>query len=955
MNYFFKVNLVFSIIIFFIQTSIFAQGGTIEGVVTDAKTKETMVGATIVIEGTSIGTTANLNGEYRLSNVPLGEVNLRVSFISYEPVVVEKIKIARGGVVQINVVMEAVSQTLEGVTVSARRTTFTETSLIQSIRNSQVVTSGISAQQISRSQDSDAAQVVRRIPGVTIIDDRFIVVRGLSERYNATLLHNIYAPSMEADVRSFSFDAIPASQIDHLLIFKSPSPDLPGDFAGGVIKVITKSIPDKSGIELSYTSQYDDGTSFQPFRMSNRSDIAWTGFGSDYFDLPKSFPNDLRTITTDPVALQEAGRAMNNNWLSQESNALLNHSGSLTGNLRFVFGNVRVGTITTLTYNNSKSFNTVFRSDYNSYNLVEGMSLPIYEFDDSRYSNNIKMGVLHNWGVEIGENHTFEIVNLYNNISSYNYINRVGDHLDFGFNMNNHAFQQVFRGLYSGQVSGKHQFFNKNTTLDWTYGITSSYRDLPDYRQYRTERPVNFIEGLDDFNIYVPIGGAQPYFMGRFFSEMNESGNTYAFNFTQKINLSSLMPDLIPEFKAGVFLTDMERDFRARNIGYTQSPFFNQGLRDVRIDSLFLPENINNLGGIKLDEQSNPNDSYDASNSLTAFYGMLSIPVSNLFNIVGGIRIEDNHRIMSSATTEGPVKVDSPEMHILPSVNATFNVTEKLILRAGFGKTVNRPEFREQAPFGFFDFDNNWVVSGNPFLKTAEITNYDFRIEFYPSLSEVISLAGYYKEFENAIERVVLIGAGSGGSKNFSDGNADKALIYGTEAEIKKSFVGLTSSKFIDNLSIYFNGSLMLSEVTIGAGSRSEGRDTDPRPLQGQSPYIVNAGLFYNNIESNLEVNLLYNIIGKRLFSGGFTERDNKEIISYPDIFEMPRNYLDLTISKRLTQNINLKVKVEDILNENIIFLQDANNDGVFDKENDQLLQKYRPGTSVKVSLGFKL
>jgi hypothetical protein len=954
MRYIKKFNLAF-ILLISIQTSLMAQGGVIEGVVTDAKTKETMVGATIVIEGTSIGTTANLNGEYRLTNVPEGEVNLRVSFISYEPVVVEKIKIARGGVVQIDVKMEPVSQTLEGVTVTARRTTFTETSLIQSIRNSQVVTSGISAQQISRSQDSDAAQVVRRIPGVTIIDDRFIVVRGLSERYNATLLHNIYAPSMEADVRSFSFDAIPASQIDHLLIFKSPSPDLPGDFAGGVVKVITKSIPDKSGIELSYTSQYDDGTSFKPFQMGNRSSIAWTGFGSDYFALPNGFPNDLRTITNDPVALQDAGRAMTNNWLSHESKALLNHSGSLTGNLRFVFGNVRVGTITTLTYNNSKSTNTVFRSDYNSYNMIEQMSLPLYKFDDSRYSNNIKMGVLHNWGVEIGENHTFEIINLYNNISSYNYINRLGDHLDFGFNMNNHAYLQVFRGLYSGQISGKHQFFNKNTTFDWTYGMTSSYRDLPDYRQYRTERPVNYIEGLDNFNTYVPIGGAQPYFMGRFFSEMDESGNTYALNFTQKINISSLIPDFVPEFKAGVFLADMQRDFRARNIGYTQAPFFNQGLRDVRIDSLFLPENINNMGGIKLDEQSNPNDSYDASNSLTAFYGMLSVPVSNLFNIVGGIRVEDNHRILNSATTEGAVKLDNPEVYVLPSINATFNVTEKLILRAGFGKTLNRPEFREQAPFGFFDFDNNWVVTGNPFLKTGKITNYDFRIEFYPSLSEVISLAGFYKEFDNAIERVVLIGAGSGGAKNFSFGNADKSVIYGTEVEIKKSFVGLTSSKFIDNFSVYFNGSLMLSDVTIGSGSRSEGRDTDPRPLQGQSPYIVNAGLFYNNIDANLEVNLLYNIIGKRLFSGGFTERDNKEIISYPDIFEMPRNYLDLTISKRLTQNINIKLKVEDILNENIVFLQDANNDGVFDKKNDQILQKYRPGTSVKLSLGFKL
>jgi hypothetical protein len=955
MNLFLRkiVILCFSFWVAFINT--YGQGGTIEGIIVDAQTRETMVGATVMLEGTSTGTTANLNGEFRLSNIPEGNVNLRVSFISYEPLVIEKIRIERGKTITLNIEMNQVSQTLEGVTVTARRTTYTETSLIQSIRNSQVVTSGISAQQITRSQDSDAAQVVRRIPGITIVEDRFIVIRGLSERYNTTLLHNTIAPSMEADIRSFSFDMIPASQIDHLLIFKSPSPDLPGDFAGGAIKVYTKSIPDKSGFEMSYTSQYDDGTSFNPFYGTERSSVAWTGFGAGYFDLPNGFPNDLRTITNDPQALQAAGQSMNNNWIPRQTNAFLSQSGSLTGNLVFNRGNVRVGNITTLTFNNSKSSNNVFRADYNAYNMVEDKSLPLYEFEDSRYNNSIKLGVLHNWGIEVGDNHSFEIVNLYNNISTYNYVNRLGDHIDFGFNMNNHAFQQVFRGLYSGQINGKHHFFSKNTTIDWTYGLTNSFRDLPDYRQYRSERGINYIEGLDDFQIYVPIGGAQPYFMGRFFSHMEESGNTYAANINQKINLNSVTNGFVPEIKAGVFINHMERDFRARNIGYTQAPFFDQGLRAVRIDSLFHPDNINNFGGIKIDEQSNPNDSYDASNDLFAYYGMISLPLGKRFSLNGGVRVENNQRILNSATTGGPVRVDNNETHILPSVNFTFNISEKLLLRGGYGKTLNRPEFREQSPFGFFDFDNNWVVSGNPFLKTAEITNYDFRVEYYPSLSEIISLSGFYKEFENAIERVVLIGAGSGGSKNFSFGNADKAFIYGSELEIKKSLLGLTGSNFVNNLSVYFNSTVLVSEVEIGSGSRSEGRDTDPRPLQGQSPYIVNAGLFYNNINANLEVNILYNIIGKRLFTGGFTELNRPDVLSYPDIYEMPRNFIDLTVSKRISRNITIRLKVEDILNESIVFIQDANQDGVFDKQNDQILQRYKPGTSVKVSLGIKI
>jgi outer membrane receptor for ferrienterochelin and colicin len=935
----------------FLTQYIYGQGGTIEGIVTDRKTNETLVGAQILIMGTTTGTTANLNGEYRITKIQPGIIDLQISFISYEPVIVENISIERGRTLTINVELEEVSQVLEGVTVTARRTTYTETSLIQSIRTSQVVTSGISAQQIARSQDSDAAQVVRRIPGVTIIEDRFIIVRGLSERYNATLFHNAYAPSLEPDVRSFSFDMVPSSQIDHLLVFKSPSPDLPGDFAGGVVKIITKSLPDKSGIDFSYTSQYDQGTTFNPFLKTERSSNYWTSFGSDYFALPESFPNDVRTITNNPDLLQQHGRSLRNNWVPMEENAFLSHSGSLSGSLRFNLGKIKLGNITTLTYGNSKSTNEIFRADFNAYNFVDNRSLPLYEFEDSRYSNNVRLGVLHNWGIEITDKHTIEIVNLYNNTSSYRYINRLGDHLDFGFTMNNHAFQQIFRGLYTGQITGKHEL-TRTTNLDWTYGQSRSFREMPDYKQYRSERPINDTEG-ETYFIYVPIGGAQPYFMGRFYSNMQESGMTYSANISQKINLG-FSKDFVPEFKAGFFAEDLERDFRARNIGYTQSVGFSQGLREVSIDSLFHPENINNFGGFKIDEQSNPNDSYDAANSLFAWYAMMNIPINHRFNIVGGVRIENNRRIMNSATTEGPVSVDNKETFILPSVNATFNISDDLLLRAGYGKTINRPEFREQAPFGFFDFDNNWVITGNPFLKTAEITNYDLRIEYYPSLSEVISLAGFYKEFDNAIERVVLIGAGSGGSKNFSFGNADNSKIYGSEVEVKKELLGLTSSKFINDLSVYMNGTILFSEVEIGSGSRSQGRDTDPRPLQGQSAYIVNAGLFYNNIESNLEINILYNVIGKRLFSGGIRELDGVTT-SYPDIYEMPRNYIDITMSKRLTRNLSLRLKAEDILNEYVIFLQDANEDGIFDKENDQLLRRYKPGITLKAGLVFRL
>ncbi|MDR4987963.1 MAG: TonB-dependent receptor, partial [Bacteroidales bacterium] len=863
-----RKNLLLNLLVLVAWYGALAQSGQIEGIIKDSKTKETLVGAQILVEGTTIGAVTNLNGEFVINNVPQGYHTLFVSYISYEPLYVEQVEVSAGRSSSLVIELHETNITISGVTVTARRTTHSEVALLNSIRSGQVVVSGISAQQISRSQDSDAAEVVRRIPGVTVMNDRFIIVRGLSERYNPVRLHAMNAPSMEADIRSFSFDMIPSSQIDRLLIHKSPAPDLPGDFAGGMIRIYTRSIPDRTSFQVGYSTGYQQGTSFNTMQITERNNSSWLGLGESYFHLPEGFPDDIRTITNNPDALTEAGRSLKNNWVPSTKTAPLDQSFSLSAAFRMNPRNIDVGNITTLSYSNSYSLNQIARSDFNAYNHQQDVSLPIYRFNDAQHNNNIKIGLLHNWGIRFNDNHSVEVINLYNHISSYRYVNRLGDHLDFGFIMNNHAFQQVFRGLYSGQVNGTHRL-SENTEVDWSAGLSNSFRNMPDYKQYRSERPINDADA-DYFNIYVPIGGAQPYFMGRFYSEMQEDGFAYGANIRQKVQLGS---NFTPELRAGVFVDHLERYFRARNIGYTQAVGFDQGLRAVSVDSLFHPEHINNFGGIKLDEQSNPQDSYDASNSLYAAYLALHIPF-NKFELYGGLRWEQNHRILNSATTEGPVELDKTDKHLLPSINLTYNFTNQLLLRGAFGKTLNRPEFRENAPFGFFDFDYNHVVTGFPYLQTAIIDNYDLRLEYYPSVSEVISLSFFYKDFSNAIERVFLPGAGSGGAKNFSFGNADHARIIGGETEIRKSFAGIFDADLFNSLFVVVNATLLRSTVDIGKGTRSQGRDTDPRALQGQSPYIFNAGIFYNNIERNLQISILYNIIGKRIYSGGFRELD---------------------------------------------------------------------------------
>jgi TonB-dependent receptor len=917
--------------------------GSITGTVVDQKTGETIIGANVVIEGTTIGAATDLNGSFRIENLTPGLYNIQVSFISFEPVIVERVQVDGGRTTRLNVTLSETEMNIEGVQVTARRLTHTEMSLITSIRSANLVVSGISAQQISRSQDSDAAAVVKRIPGVTLVDNRFVMIRGLSERYNASMLHQTYAPSMETDVRSFSFDIIPSNLVDRIMIYKSPSADLPGDFAGGVIRVYTKSIPEENGVNISYSGGYDPEASFQDFKTQENGKLHWLGFNNNHHSLPNSFPENLRSIANNQNAITQAGQSLNNNWLPVSHNSGMNHSLHVSGGYTFKLGRARIGNISAISYNNSKSIDNVDRADFNSYDMEFQRKSFIYRFNDEKNGQSIRSSVMHNWSAELSKGHTIELKNQFYQLSNSEYVLRTGPHYDFNYNASNHSFHQVYRGIYSGQLTGSHEFFSGKTSMNWTAGYGYSFRDEPDYRRYRSDLDTN----SRDLTLYVPFGAAASYFLGRFYSEMEEHNITAALNFTHRISLNRF-PGFVPEVSAGFFYEDKDRYFNARNLGYVRANTlqFDQNLLDKSIDYLFQPENINTTTGIKIDEQTNPSDSYTAFNLLKAGYLMFTLPFSQKMKLVTGVRVEDNTQSMHSySLTNLPIDVVYPVTSILPSANLSYNFTNRMLVRAAYGKTLNRPEFRELAPFGFYDFSFNLVKKGNEFLQTAYIHNADLRWEFYPTAGETISFGVFYKYFKKPIESKFIDGGGSGGIKTFSYENAESAVSQGIEAEVRKSLEGLTGIKFFDDLSILFNAAVIKSNVTLGKAG--EGQLVTDRPMQGQSPFIVNAGLYYRNIKNDLQVSMLYNIVGQRIFIIGYH--------SYPDIYEMPRNHLDLTVSKSIRNKFEIKFGIRDLLNENIVLMQDANQDGIFDVDADQVIQRFHPGTRFSFGVSYKL
>lgn len=913
---------------------LYAQTGSVTGVIRDKKTQETIVGANVVIKGTTLGAISDLDGRFTLSNLKKGTYTLVVSFISYTTITLENIRVD-AGMPPLEIELEESIASLEGVTVTAARVTNTDLSMINSIKKAEVVVSGISAQQISKSQDKDAAEVVKRIPGVTVTGQNYIRIRGLGERYNFVQLNDAPAPSMEADVRSFSFDIVPSSLIDRILIYKSPAADLPGDFAGGVVKIFTKSIPEESFMEVNYGAGYREGSSMKEFSGSETSSGYWTGFNDGAHDLPADFPNDLRL--SNPAQLMQAGQSLPNDWVPVSSNSGLNQSLTITGGLRLKAGKATIGNVTSLLYSNNKTIYKVERYDYMQYDASQQRSSILYNFLDEEHTHNIRAGLLHNWAVKFNENHTVEFRNFYNQMSKGQYVLRTGIHYDFNYVPENHSFDQLYRGIYTGQLNGTHKFASQQITLDWSAGYNRSYRDQPDYRRYRSD--VDTVENTR--TLYIPLGSASSYFLGRFFSTMDEESRSGSMALTWKpASLNGWLQNTI--IKAGVDYEDKTRDFSARNIGYVRTTQSDPTLQYLTIDQLFQPENINNTTGIRIDEQSNPADSYHADNRQTAVYGTVNLQPLKRIGIIAGIRMEKNDQTLGSGALANDIENNTVD--ILPSVNLNWQYSEKMQVRAAYGLTVNRPEFRELAPFGFYDFSYNLVKKGNKDLKNARIHNMDLRWEYYPEASEVISLGVFYKKFIDPIETQFVPGGGSGGIKDFSFNNVEGAESMGVEAEVRKSLKGITTSGFINDLSVIFNSAFIISKVQLGD---SLVRQSSNRPMQGQSPYIINMGLSYRNMLHDLQVNLLYNVAGKYIFSIGFDV--------YPDIYQMPRNLLDLTVNKGLGKHFELKAGISDLLNNPVLLLQDANNDGKFEAAGDQVIQRYMPGTTYTFGISYRL
>jgi TonB-dependent receptor len=503
--------------------------------------------------------------------------------------------------------------------------------------------------------------------------------------------------------------------------------------------------------------------------------------------------------------------------------------------------------------------------------------------------------------------------------------------------------------LLTTQLLAKHDF-KDDWKFNWTVGYSNVKRDIPFlrrmvYQQVDTTLPYFAVVQNNDIST---LGAGN-----MFWSSMTENIASARYDFSKQVGGD----DSKNYLKFGGFHQYRGRDFAARNLGFSKfdpvgSSSFNSSLVLLPEDQIFAAENLGLMadgqGGFKLEEGTNVDDSYDASSLLNTAYVMIDTKLFSQLRVVTGVRAEayqQKFHYVEFGSNEDQY-LDTTVLDILPSLNLTYKFTNRFQWRASAARTVSRPEFRELAPFTFYNFLNDNLASGNPALKRATINNYDTRLEYFPGKGQIISVSGFYKTFDDPIE--LLLRTGTSGQPELYFDNIDKARSYGAELEYRMNLGWVNpsdSNSIFSRTTFYTNASLIRSAADLSAIAGLEEYPGSARPLQGQSPYILNVGLFYES-QKDLVVNFSYNYVGQRIaISGNIQE---------PSVWENGRHVLDFQIGKTWNDKYELKLNCADLLAQDLVFFQDINKNKRYDKGVDSAWQEITFGQTITLNFKYK-
>lgn len=933
-----------------------AQKCKITGKVLSAKTGEPLIGATVAIEQWGRTTQTDQNGIYTLNALSAGTYTVSCSYVSFAKKDIPGVTVKDNGVAYLDFVMDRAGELSSVVVKGGGSTKARETvsSLLVAQKNSASVSDGISAETIKRTPDRNTGDILKRVSGASLQEDKFAVIRGLNDRYNAAFINGAPLPSSESDRKAFAFDIFPSNMLDNLIIYKTATPDMPGEFAGGQIVINTKNIPSENFKSFTFGQGINTLTSFQNKYYYEGGQFDFLGIDFERA-LPSQFP-DVNTFKSMSLSdrTKIASRFPNKNWGLLTKNTMPNT------NLQYSFGknyqrNKKdfAGLIMSVSYNKTFTYNGGERIFY----APDYDNAPQRIYNEETYSTQTLLGSIANFSVKINNNNNLSLKNIFSINSDDRVIRRIGQNdiiNEANVFTRSSALWFTTNRIFSSQLIGEHYIPKSKIRINWTSSFSAIRRDIPALRRM----------------VYDSIAGTDAAEAKLFEINPVDNDNTAGLMFfaTNKEKIYNFKTDvskqlktigsLQTQIKIGGYLQTRSRDFNPRMLAYCNynTSTFDQSILKKSEYEIFkyIGKTGANKTGFTLKDITEIRDKYDASTNLVSYYFMSDQRFAKKIRVIYGVRMEQfTQKLNAEFNQFTPVRVNTVKTDYLPSVNFVYSLNTKQNLRASYSKTLNRPEFRELAPFLFRDFSIRYAVFGDTSLKRASIQNYDFRYEFYPGKAQLLSFSVFHKKFTDPIELLSVTNQ----DRTLSYRNTPSATLTGVEMEFRtliSSFVTLKPNALLQKLTLFGNITLLKSKVDLKITDVTNYYYNKGRVMQGQSPYVVNAGCTYQDDDKQISSTLSVNRYGQRIFLASNGDALQNGTLIEPNLWENGRTQIDFQITKGFPkQKLDLKLNVKDILAQKLIFFEDSNDNKKYDKGTDALRSSQSFGRVITFTLTY--
>ena len=874
----------------------FATAADIKGVVKDSETKEPLIGASVQIDGTTVGTITDLDGSFVLNGVK-GETTIVVSYVSY---ITKKLKInASKDTAPIEILLEPDNRQLGEVTVTARKNNETATALLKERQKSSIPIENIGARDLSIKGISDVQEGVKKLTGISVASAGQIIVRGLGDRYSITTLNGMSVASPNPDHKLIPLDLFPTSTVKNITVSKVYDVASFADYSGAHIDIATKDQSSDNFFEASVSVKGYTNTIGGDFYEMDRASTLFRNpsIDNNAYNLPLS---DFRQYSRN-------NRIFNTGFNVERRTAIPAFSGNVSFGRNFRIGSNDLNILASMSVSNGLS-----SMDNAIYKTLEATGTVVNDFNYDAYINEVKLSGLASVGYSFRESDHIGYNFFYARNASNEYMTRSGHDRDDHQLLGIHDVTHIYT-LQNHQLSGFHEFGDA-WSLTWkgSYGKTTS--EEPDRRQVMYERTSN---GLELFKL-----NRQETM--RYFGDLNESeyladvSSEYKFGESNKVVF-------------GAAYKDKKRNYSATRFYYNLS-----GINPV-IDDFYRPDDFINAGAlaagdISINRVQQLKDNYEAANRIAAgFISAELYPVNDLMINIG-VRYEYSDQYVDYYDDASIARRSTLKNHdFFPALNARYQFRDNNSIRLSFSRTITRPSFIEMTPFLYQESYGGAQIRGNEHLKNGYNWNVDLRYEYITQSGDMFSATVYYKQLEDPIERTQFL---QGGATTHSFNNADNGVAAGVEVEIRKNIV--------KDLILGANVSYMYTNVVLPEGGAYT---NTTRALQGASPYLANADLTYAPKFKNgddMSLALLYNLQGPRIQSVG--------VSGLGDVTQQALHTLNFVARYRFNEHCSISAKVNDILNRDVIFEQDVPLTG-----GKEVVERFKTGTNFEIGFTYKL